>query len=238
MTTNIDGWTDRLSDYLDDQLGSGERADMEAHLKTCAVCRATLGELQAVRDRAGTLGEVAPERDLWPGIAARIERTGSREATPSTWQDRSPAVWTRRFALSLPQLAAAALVVALLGGGSALLLTREHAQSGPARLASPGSGAPLPASFAAQGSAAVETDVDRAVADLEAALAKERRGLDPATAQLLDSNLATIDSALSEIRNALRRQPADGYLNRELTSTMLQKLQVLRTAVRMARPTT
>jgi len=34
-----DQWTDRLSEYVDGGLASGERAALEAHLATCADCR-------------------------------------------------------------------------------------------------------------------------------------------------------------------------------------------------------
>src|SRR3989442_1052029 len=41
-----DTWTDRLSEYLDGTLAVGERAALEAHLAGCAVCAATLEELE------------------------------------------------------------------------------------------------------------------------------------------------------------------------------------------------
>ena len=36
-------FTDQLSDYLDDELSAGERAEIEAHLAGCAQCAAVLG---------------------------------------------------------------------------------------------------------------------------------------------------------------------------------------------------
>ena len=43
-----DQWTDRLSEYVDGELAAGERTALEAHLATCAECRATLEELRRV----------------------------------------------------------------------------------------------------------------------------------------------------------------------------------------------
>ena len=37
-----DQWTDRLSEYLDGELLTGERTALEEHLVGCAACRATL----------------------------------------------------------------------------------------------------------------------------------------------------------------------------------------------------
>jgi anti-sigma factor RsiW len=35
-------WTDKLSDYLDDELSAGDRNAVEAHLRACAPCAAVL----------------------------------------------------------------------------------------------------------------------------------------------------------------------------------------------------
>jgi len=43
-----DVWTDRLSEYLDDELPPGERAALEGHLAQCAECSATLADLRRV----------------------------------------------------------------------------------------------------------------------------------------------------------------------------------------------
>ena len=75
--TAQDQWTDKLSDYIDDELAPDERAALEAHLATCRECSATLDELRAVVARAGALLPRPPEADLWPGIAPRLERTGT-----------------------------------------------------------------------------------------------------------------------------------------------------------------
>ena len=37
-----DQWTDRLSEYLDDELPPDERAALEAHLRQCVACGAVL----------------------------------------------------------------------------------------------------------------------------------------------------------------------------------------------------
>src|SRR5437867_8055233 len=67
-----DQWTDRLSEYLDDELSSAEVTALEAHLGACASCRATLDELRRVVARARALDDRPPATDLWPGIATGI----------------------------------------------------------------------------------------------------------------------------------------------------------------------
>lgn len=101
-----DQWTDRLSEYVDGELASGERAALEAHLATCADCRATLEDLRNVVARAKALEDRPPRADLWPGIDARL--------TPG-----------RRVSFSLPQLLAASIALVLLSGGGVWLALRS-----------------------------------------------------------------------------------------------------------------
>jgi hypothetical protein len=66
----------RLADYLDDEppggLAPGERAAVDQHVAACARCRALVRDLGALADHAAALPALAPPRDLWPDIAARL----------------------------------------------------------------------------------------------------------------------------------------------------------------------
>src|SRR5215472_3972634 len=99
MTIMHTEWTDRLSDYLDDELTPGERRAVDAHLAGCSDCRAVLDELTQVVARAKTIEPRPPQADLWPGVARRLDR-----------------VAVRRFSFTMPQALAASLVIALLSG--------------------------------------------------------------------------------------------------------------------------
>ncbi|HVX41413.1 MAG TPA: hypothetical protein VHB25_17745 [Gemmatimonadaceae bacterium] len=75
MTTPItcDAFGDRLADFLERDVDETIRASMEAHALGCADCGALLADLRKLRIDAANLQELAPARDLWSGIAARIE---------------------------------------------------------------------------------------------------------------------------------------------------------------------
>src|SRR6266487_2146211 len=105
-----DRWTDRLSEYLDDELAAPERTALEAHLASCDGCRTTLDELRRVVTNARALDDRPPTTDLWPAVATRIGLASRAR----------PVV--RRFAFTVPQLAAASVVLALLSGGAVWLL--------------------------------------------------------------------------------------------------------------------
>lgn len=65
-------WTDRLSEYLDDELSPGERLAFDEHLRGCTTCRVTLEQLRAVTARAAALPVRDPGPYVWREIAQRI----------------------------------------------------------------------------------------------------------------------------------------------------------------------
>ena len=58
-----DRWTDRLSEYLDGELGAADSTALEAHLPTCTDCRATLEQLRRVVAQAQGLEDRPPTGD-------------------------------------------------------------------------------------------------------------------------------------------------------------------------------
>lgn len=208
-----DRWTDRLSEYLDDELTVAERAALEEHLRGCTSCRSLLSELRGVTDRARTLPDASPNADLWPGVASRIASRVQR----------------RRFSFTLPQLVAAGLALMVLSG-SMVWLARlgGHRTDFPAIVAD----APAPASLtdARYPAPLADAHYDEAIADLQQALEAGRTKLDPGTVQAIERNLAAIDGAIAECRKALASDPANVFLADHLAAAKKRKLALLRHA--------
>lgn len=61
-----------LHEYLDDALAPAIRADVDAHLATCADCTAELAELRGLFAAIESLPLVALERDLMPAVLTQI----------------------------------------------------------------------------------------------------------------------------------------------------------------------
>jgi hypothetical protein len=73
MTPECETFDEHLSDYLEATLEPSARAEMDAHASICARCSSILRDIAAIRTEAAALPEIFPSRDLWQGIAARIE---------------------------------------------------------------------------------------------------------------------------------------------------------------------
>jgi anti-sigma factor RsiW len=213
-----DRWTERLSEFVDGDLPAADRAALETHLAGCEECAGIAAELRDVVAVAGSLEDREPNVDLWPGIAARLtEAPGVTRL--STWR-------RRHVALSVPQLAAAGLAFFLVSSG--LVWTAIHRGNGGTE------GPDLPAVMVGAAQPAPTAAYDAAIADLETVLDSRRALLDTATVRVLEESLATIDRAIVEARAALDEDPASGYLNRHLMTTMQRKLDLLQQAASLA----
>ena len=224
MTNRHD--TTRLSDYLDGELTSAERAELEAHLAECPECTRTLEELRAVVETAERLPELPPERELWPGIEARLApRT---EAGVETGVLPLPR-YRRRVLVSVPQLAAAAVALVLFSAGAVWLAVGGRGDLGPA---------PDVAAVESQPPAAATmvtfTGFEDAIRSLEAEYRTRRSDLDPETVRVVERNLAIIDQAIGEARAALATDPSSGFLSTHLANAMRQKMELLRRAATIA----
>jgi anti-sigma-K factor RskA len=102
-------WVELAAPYALDALTPGERAEFEAHLATCATCRA---DVQAQREVAGLLAHAAPDAAPPRELRERVLRE-ARRVRP---------IGSRRVVL--PWLAAAACLILALGLGSAYLRER------------------------------------------------------------------------------------------------------------------
>ena len=181
-----------------------------------------LAQDDILKQAIGEWRDELPSRDLWAGIAKRIET--------------QPATTTRRIAFTLPQLAMAATLLIAVASGLTWVIARPPADpaasNGPVIQAY---GVPdeetaprlVQTNFA-------DAQFNAAVTDLEQILRDERDRLDPRTVLIIERNLKAIDAAINEARMALNDDPANPYLNSHLADARRRKLDLLRQATTLA----
>lgn len=96
MTNNVqcDEFAERLADLLERDVDEAARGALEAHALVCDDCGSLLADLRKLRIDASNLSTLTPGRDLWEGIADRIdapviplhERANHRSIGPRPWR--------------------------------------------------------------------------------------------------------------------------------------------------------
>jgi hypothetical protein len=220
-----------LPDLLDGDAAPGTRMVAEAHAATCARCGALLRDLEQIRDDAARLPVLRPSRDLWDGIAARLETPVV--ALPLR---RPPAAITpgQRWV----RVAAAAAVLAVTGRVAADRLGPPRPSAGPVPVARRAPESARPRRDVVAVTATTTAAIDQEIATLRALVARRRAELDPRTVRVLDENLTIIDQAIARCRAALADDPASAFLLEQLTGAYDLKLQLLRRVATLPARTT
>ena len=264
MTTRImildcDGFTGALADYLEGDAADGVRLTVEAHASVCAACRQLLADLNFMRVEAAALPELTPSRDLWSGIAERIdariipmERSRmARRVTPyRPWLRPAAAAaalvvltagvthYLTRASLSAPAAVPVAVPVATTiapATAPAVEATAAFVSTSTELPATPPVGSRSAPSGARLVSANRATDAADPVFAGEISMlrkiVRERRAqLDPKTVAVLEQSIAVMDSAIAQSRAALTKDPASGFLATQLNHSLEKKVELLRIA--------
>jgi hypothetical protein len=215
-----------LGSYLEGELDPRTRATAESHRGECLRCAALVRDIEAIRSEASNLPELSPSRDLWAGIATRIEAPIIRIPARATEIHRAVPRYLRTAA-------AAAILIALTSGVTYVLTV--HRAGRDALVAIGDTSGALPAPDAERRNVAVVRDVpavvtyDREIAALRGVLDLRRNDLDPTTVAILSNSLVTIDRAVAEARAAVARDSASAFLNDQLHKALEKKLGLLRT---------
>jgi hypothetical protein len=258
-TVTCDRFADLLSDFLERDVDEQTRARMEAHALACSDCGPLLADLRKLRIDSANMPELTPSRDLWSGIAARIE-TPVVELSSATRADGVPQHRTRRVSRVWIGLAAAGLVaitatvthevtkrsMADVPSKSVAPVAQTPQTVAPsaapvnaptAQPATTTAGNPAPtrstgtglSSLAANRKTAEQTYADE-ISQLRVVLARRRSQMDSTTVSIIEHNLAVIDTAITQCKQALRKDPNSQFLIESLNGALDNKVQLLRTA--------
>jgi hypothetical protein len=221
---------ERISELVDGDLGRDARAELDAHLATCASCAALAEDLEVVRRASRSLPTLDPPERVWSAIARQL---------PAQTIDRS-AGRSREFvkmtlAIAAVLLAAVAITLLVRRGRSAESQVAENAPA----IQAPAQPAPQPGAQSADSAdlkslqselQQAESHYENAIQKLET-LAKDRRTLNPQDAAILQKNLLLIDSAIGESRAALKAQPANEMAQESLFEAFRSKIVLLQDTI-------
>ena len=221
-----------LNDYVDDALGSGERAEVDAHLESCARCRELVDDLRDIARTAASLDQREPPARAWTRIerAIELESRGARAGVARGFQPSGSGgnrglarlgAWHYRWLA-----AAAALVIAALVG-----LRYAPSRGTPSSNAPRGPAVDVTSQTIEAELRAAEEHYDKAIKGLEQIADSEKGALDTQTAATLQKNLAVIDQAISESRAAVRMQPTNEPAQQSLLENFKAKLALLQDTV-------
>lgn len=255
-TITCDRFNEELADFLERSLSEPTRAAMEAHAVACDDCGPLLADLRRLRIDAANLPTLSPSRDLWSGIAERIEAPVVALPGARSVQQRR---WGRYAALGVAAAALVAVTATIthrMDGGRVDGLTGGPPANGGAVPAS-AKGTPAVVASGVDSTAAAsspqssevasavhpsarppvhpvsnrptaEQTYDGEIAKLLVVYDQRRPELDSTTLAVVKKNLKIIDEAIAQTKLALKRDPASQFLMESLNDAFDTKVQLLR----------
>lgn len=122
-------------DYFEGDLDAATRTNVDTHVASCARCQGLVRDIGGIRTQAAALQDIAPSKDLWQGIEARI-------------QPAVVSIGTRRQTSGIPRrmLFAAAAGLVIVTSSVTYVTTSRVISKGrvPARIANNPSAVPNP----------------------------------------------------------------------------------------------
>jgi hypothetical protein len=222
---------ERINELVDGDLDRAARAELEAHMATCASCAALAEDLEVVRRASRSLPTIDPPERVWSAIARQLPAHGVARPAGRARE------WVKvTLAIAAVLLAAVAITLIVRRGRS--VEPQVAGTTAPAAQA-PVQAAAQPASQGADSAdlkslqselQQAESHYEIAIQKLEA-LAKDRRALNPQDAAILQKNLLLIDSAIGESRAALKAQPANEMAQESLFEAFRSKITLLQDTI-------
>lgn len=213
---------ERIGDYVDDALDSNRAATLEAHLVTCARCRAVVADLRALRAATLALGPELPPAHLW----AKVSRALEAEPRPPAWR-----AWLNEGFFAWQPIASVAVLVLLVSGlifvgGRLTMPGRPDTQAALVPAETTGPAGSVDAEFRL-----AEEQYIATIASLEEIARSEAAGLDEQTSEMLRESTQVIDEAIGESRAALENEPANELAQESLFGALQSKIALLEDTV-------
>jgi hypothetical protein len=207
----------KISDWVD---GGPAEGELESHLEVCRACAAFHEDILALKQSSGTLGFVEPPGRLWANLKMQLVAEGLIK-TPGEKQR----FWQRLFpALLIPGLKPAfgGAILALLFSTTVFYFYMQRG-SQEVKVSSEAQ--------VFQELQQAELHYQKAIEAFSEVSKKKIETLDPAMAQILNDNLATMDYYVKECQDAVKNSPDNPLVHRYLLTAYQKKIEIMQSIV-------
>ena len=224
--------------YLEHEVETSAQEWMHQHQFRCVQCRRMVQDVESLVLAAAALPAMAPTYDLWSNIAARLDTSvvplhgrGSISPHDVAFSAASPDVpragtsRDSKSGMSVRRLAIAATILITVSSAVTWRLARQSAQAPPIVASHIDSAADAPVMVPV---ANADVTYEREIAALRIIVAERFAELDSTTVTELRRNIAIIDKAIADSRNALEKAPNSRMLSTTLDRALETKLSLMR----------
>ena len=207
----------KISDWVD---GGPVEGDLESHLRVCRDCAVFREDILALKQSSSVLGIVEPPGRLWVNLRAQLVSEGLIKT-----QVEKPSFWQRLFpALLMPGLKPAfgGAILALLFSTTIFYFYMQRG-SPEVRVSSEAQ--------VFQELQHAELHYQKAIEALSEVSKRKIDMLDPAMAQILNDNLATMDYYVKECQDAVKSNPDNPLVHRYLLTAYQKKIEIMQSIV-------
>jgi hypothetical protein len=207
----------KISDWVD---GGPAEGELESHLEVCRACAAFHEDILALKQSSGALGFVEPPGRLWANLKMQLVAEGLIK-TPGEKQR----FWQRLFpALLIPGLKPAfgGAILALLFSTTVFYFYMQRG-SQEVKVSSEAQ--------VFQELQQAELHYQKAIEAFSEVSKKKIETLDPAMAQILNDNLATMDYYVKECQDAVKNSPDNPLVHRYLLTAYQKKIEIMQSIV-------
>ena len=204
----------RISDWVD---GGPAEAELESHLKVCRACASFQDDVLALKQSSSALGLVDPPSRLWASLQVQLVSEGLIKT-----QKAKQSFWQRLFPTPSLKPAFAGAILALLLSTTVFYF---YSQRG---------GQEVKVSSEAQifrELQQAEVHYQKAIEALSEVSKRKIETLDPAMAQILNDNLATMDYYVKECQDAVKSSPDNPLVHRYLLTAYQKKIEIMQSIV-------
>jgi hypothetical protein len=210
----------KISEWLDQTTSEAAQPPFQDHLKSCQNCEGFYLDVQSILKASRDLPVFDPPARLWGEIEDRLkadgiigEKSRSSPVAPSLWQRLFPS----GFWPGLKPALAGAIVAIILSASAFYVYVRQERQ--PIVVATD----PAITEELRQ----AELHYQRAIQALSEVSQRKIDAMDPAMAQILNDNLATMDYYVKECQDAVKNGPDNPLVHRYLLTAYQKKIEIM-----------